>query len=190
MTNHLTSDGLLAVDECTRPIRYRDETLILQDTCTPEPRTELIIRRHGGYESTVETLTVERATALYQALGTFLASSRGQTGWQYDGVIYDLDKAWQGRPGTGLDQHYWRHTGDFRDGVPLMRAIDDAHPTAYVVTLADVLGLQPCTMHGIYSAPCHLCVLDNVREHLRGNETADVDGVAYGEGFEPRGDQR
>jgi hypothetical protein len=185
-----TPDGLLHITKCERPIRYRDSQaqtrLILQDTCTAEPRVDLFIQ-DAGLDNACLTLDVARATRLRDALSAFLQESRGQSGWQYDGIVYDLDKAWEGRPGTGLDGIWFRHNDQFRDGVPVMEAVDPV--TGHVVTLADVLGLQPCLMHGVFSAPCHMCTIDNVRELLTGGETADVDGIAYGEGFEPRGDQ-
>jgi hypothetical protein len=164
VSNHLTPDGLLSVDTCERTLRYRDETLIVQDTCTAEPRIELIIQRHGGYDNTVVTLDVARATRIQEALTAFLHNATGNTAWRYDGINYDLDKAWEGRPNTGMTGIWFRHTGNFRDGIPLMRPIS-AHlngqfdPSGYEVPLTEVLNLPPCPIHGVYSAPCSHCIL-------------------------------
>jgi hypothetical protein len=165
MTNHVTPDGLLAVDECDRTIRLRSSQgatrIILQDTCTAEPRVDLFVMDNDGDSANV-TLDVVRATALYKALDAFLKDSRGQSGWQYGGVVYDLDKAWEGRPGTGLEGKWFRHIGTFRDSMPLMSLVDVDPTQSYtclVWTMADVLGLQPCSMHGIYASPCYACEL-------------------------------
>lgn len=176
--NQIMTDGLLAVDQCTRPIRYRDANLILQDTCTPEPRTGLSVFEDSG-DSAYQELDVLRATRLRDALDAFLQNAAGARSWQYDGVIYNLEAAWQGRPGTGLEGIYFRATGESRDRVPLLKAVDCAglEPSSYAaqtVTLAEVLGLQPCPVHGIFSAPCYKCILDNVTAHLRGDETAHI----------------
>lgn len=165
MTNHVTPDGLLTVDQCDRTMRYQDthgETrIILQDTCSAEPRVDLLVKDDDGDTACV-TLDVVRATALHKALGAFLNDSRGHSGWQYGGVVYDLDKAWEGRPGTGMEGKWFRHIGTFRDSMPLMSLVDLDPNQSYpclVWTMADVLGLQPCSTHGIYSSPCYLCEL-------------------------------
>ncbi len=160
--NEITPDGLLKVDHCERTIRYRDEEIILQDACTPEPRLVLVLRKTapGVFPETrgaCRTLDVVRATALHAALGAFLLSSRGQSGWQYGGVVYDLDKAWEGRPGTPYEGIWYRHNDRFIDVVPVMEAVDPVNGD--VITLAEVLGLKPCPVHDIYSDPCHMCAL-------------------------------
>ena len=197
MTNHITADGLLAVDQCTRPMRYRDKQIIVQDTCLPEPRIGLTILEDSGETAHFDDsgdaayleLDVIRATRLRDALDAFLQTSKGTASWRYDGVHYDLSKAWEGRPGTDYAGIWFRYTGSMVKDVPWMRAERAPGQTIHA-TLATVLGLKPCVVHGIYSAPCHACIMDNVRGQLRGDETADLAGVAYGEGFEPRGDQR
>ena len=189
MTNHVTAEGLLAVDECNRTMRYRDQNLILQDTCTAEPRLDLIVRDDDAEgDSMFVTLDVTRATKMRDALDAFLKTAQGNSGWQYDGVIYNLDVAWEGRPGTDYEGLFFRHNGNFHKGLPYAVAEVSPGQTIYAA-LPVVLGLTPCTWHGIYAAPCHLCIMEDVRPQLRGDETADVAGVAYGEGFEPRGDQ-
>lgn len=192
MTNHVTPDGLLNAETCERPIRYRDPNLILQDTCTPEPRLDVIVQEipddPAGQGYAFLELDVTRATKIRDALNAFLRTAQGTTAWQYDGVAYNLDVAWEGRPGTDYEGLFFRHTGNFHRGLPFVVAEPRPGETIYAA-LPVVLGLKPCMMHGIYSAPCYMCLIENVGDHLHGDETADVNAVAYGEGFEPRGDQ-
>lgn len=166
MTNHVTPDGLLNAIECTRPIRYRDPGLILQDACTAEPRLDLIIRRHGGLDNTVLPVDVARATHMIQALQAFLAAHIGVKSWRHNRVYYSLEHAWQGRPGTGhgIEGEWFRWTGDSRDGLPVMMAITGTDPEgnteARFALLPQVLGIQPCPEHNIWSDPCHQCILE------------------------------
>lgn len=167
MSNHITPDGLLAVDQCERTMRYRDEQIIVQDACIPEPRIDLIIQEipndPAGQGFAFLQLDVARATALYTALGAFINDSRGQTGWQYGGVVYDLDKAWEGRPGTDYAGMWFRHTGTFHKGLPWMRA-EPTPGNIFSAALPVVLGLKPCPVHQIWSSPCYACDLGDVGE--------------------------
>lgn len=166
--NHVTEDGLLAAIECTRPIRYRDPGLILQDACTAEPRLDLIIRRHAGMDNTVLAVDVARATHMIEALKDFLAAHTAPQSWRHDGVYYSLEHAWQGRPGTGhgIEGEWFRSTGESRDGVPVMMAVTGTDPQgnteARFALLPQVLGLEKCPRHNIWDAPCHRCALEGL----------------------------
>lgn len=160
--NHVTPDGLFAKDQCTRPIRYRDENLVLQDTCIPEPRIGLSVFEDSGDAAYLE-LDVIRATRLRDALDAFLTTSKGTASWRYDGIHYDLSMAWEGRGGTDYAGIWFRYTGSMVKDVPWMRA-EPAPGQTIGATLTTVLGLHPCPVHKIYAAPCHLCIMDRVRD--------------------------
>ena len=139
--NHITPDGLLAVEQCKRTMRYRSETLILQDNCAPEPSADLIIRRHGGYDNTAETLDVAAITELRDALTAFLQDHKPRRiGWMHNGVTYDMDAAWWGRKNSGYYGLMFRHTGEWRDGIPLMKVTPEHADYPELVPMTTVLG--------------------------------------------------
>jgi hypothetical protein len=166
--NHVRDDGLLAAIECTRPIRYRDPAVILQDECTAEPRLGLSVQEASG-DSAYVRLDVAQATHMIEALKDFLAAHIGVQSWRYNGVYYSLEHAWEGRGGT-LAGRWFRWTGESRHGVPVMHPIDDPDPERTVL-LPQVLGLKPCPVHNIWSAPCHRCALGQAPD----NDEPEID---------------
>jgi hypothetical protein len=174
MKNHVTDDGLLAADQGERPIYHRDQDMILQGACLAEPRVDLIIPGWAENPGFVQ-LDVTHAHALMTALTAFLQDAQGNSAWRYDGIHYDLDKAWEGRPESGYQGLWFRHTGEFYKNVPQMRA-EPEPGQVYYVPLPIVLGLKRCPVHNIWSAPCHECTLDAVRALYDNGDTDPMRG--------------
>lgn len=149
--NHVSADGYLVVDECKRStyLREPDLKIIVQDTCEPEPRLDLILQKLDNYwmgqGPGQRRLDMAQVTALRDALSQFISDFSGETYWQHNGVRYNLEMAWEARVGTPWEEKWFRHVDRFRDGAPLMRMVgDDAESELGEVieaTLPEILGL-------------------------------------------------
>jgi hypothetical protein len=196
VSNHITPDGLLDMrgkmhgGTCERPIRYRSETLILQDNCGPEPSANLTIRRPDSFDGMVETLDVAAITELRDALTAYLQDHKPpRIGWMYNGVTYDMDAAWWGRKNTRYFGLMFRHTGQWRDGIPLMKVTPERDDYAEPVPMTTVLGIAAAADEYAAEERDRAVLLGPDMLWRAAAEDDDAPGVAYGEGFEPRGDR-